>query len=141
MEKFNQKKGAKGKENKGFKPQNGQKSRDESKETRKCHYCQKLGHLKKNCYAWKMKQSEGNNEQNTADCTAELEPAHVLNVAEKQIADSWIMDSGCSFHICSHKDWFEDLTEADGTVLLGNNQVCTIKGIGNIRSKVHEIYT
>ena len=130
VKKFKHKKQSKGKENQGFKPQHSnQKSGDESKETRKCHWCQKPDYLKKNCFAWKKRQAESNNDQNTANCTAELEPAHVMNVAEKQISDSWIMDSGCSFHICSHKDWFEDLTDADGTVLLGNNQVCTIKGL------------
>lgn len=75
---------------------------------------------------------------NTADCTANVEVARIMNETEKKIADSWIMDFGCSFHICSHKAWFEGLIEADGFVLLGNNQVCAIKGIGNICFKVYD---
>lgn len=39
----------------------------------------------------------------------------------------WIMDSGCSFHICPNLDWFQHMSEASGTVVLGTNQICDIK--------------
>lgn len=46
------------------------------------------------------------------------------------------MDSGCSFHICSHRSWFEDIDEHEGSLLLGNDQVCKVKGIGKIRLRL-----
>ena len=43
------------------------------------------------------------------------------------------MDSGCSFHICPNLNWYEQIHEAYGTVTLGNNQVCNVRGVGTIR--------
>ena len=76
--------------------------------------------------------------QGTSDVIQEADPAEILNVGERDIEEEWILDSGCSFHISSHKEWFEQLEPARGSVLLGNNQVCTIHGIGNIRMKLHD---
>ena len=49
---------------------------------------------------------------------------------------SWIMDSGCSFHIYPNKEWFESLHDADGNATPGNNQLCSVQGIGSIRLKM-----
>ena len=48
------------------------------------------------------------------------------------------MDSGCSFHICPNSDWFEELADSSGTVILGNNQKCNIRGIGSIRLRMQD---
>ncbi|KAL6338672.1 hypothetical protein AAG906_021489 [Vitis piasezkii] len=51
----------------------------------------------------------------------------------------WILDSGCSFHMCPIKAWFEDFKEADGGhVLLGNNKQCKILG-QTVTSKVSTV--
>ncbi|KAL1558169.1 hypothetical protein AAHA92_08666 [Salvia divinorum] len=75
------------------------------KETRSCHYCGKPGHLKKTCFAWKRKQEqERGGGAETADVTQEVEGPEALNVlAGAAIEEFWIMDSGCTFHICSHR--------------------------------------
>lgn len=63
----------------------------------------------------------------------------MLNVADKSIEDAWILDSGCSFHMCPHKEWFVELTHQDhSSVLLGNNDVCKVKGIGCVKLKLHD---
>ena len=46
------------------------------------------------------------------------------------------MDSGCSFHICHHIEWFENLQKSDGVVLLGNDQECRVIGVGSVRLKM-----
>ena len=110
---------------------------DDQKERRVCFWCKKPGHLKKDCYGWKKKQAtSGNQGINTSDYTESNSTAEVLNVMETIDRASWIMDSGCSFHICPNKEWFETLADADGTVTLGYNQVCDIRGIGSIRLKL-----
>ena len=48
------------------------------------------------------------------------------------------MDSGCSIHMCPNAEFFEELDEAKGSVVLGNNQVCSIKGIGTIRFRMND---
>lgn len=84
------------------------------KETRSCHYCKKHGHLKKDCYSWKRKQNEEKAAHNQADLAEETDAPQIMNVVSGGIENSWIMDSGCSFYICSNKGWFENLTEATG---------------------------
>lgn len=65
--------------------------------------------------------------------------AEVLNVAEVDSGKEWILDSGCSFHMCPIKAWFEDFKEADGGyVLLGNNKHCKILGTGTVRIKHYD---
>ena len=112
---------------------------DTQKETRSCHWCKKPGHLKKDCFAWKRKQASEGKSQNTSDCVEGVDPpAQLLNVVDKGVSQRWIMDSGCSFHICPNKSWFHDLKEADGTVLLGNNHVCKIRGVGNVKLRLQD---
>ncbi len=36
--------------------------------------------------------------------------------------EEWILDLGCSFHMCPNRSWFTTYKEVnDGTVLMGNN--------------------
>ena len=34
--------------------------------------------------------------------------AEVLNVSSTSTKNKWIMDSGCSFHMCPNIDWFQN---------------------------------
>lgn len=82
-------------------------------------------------------ESEIRNEIN-AGCIEEIEVAQVLNPVDKRMEDVRILDSGCSFHMCPKKEWFSDIRCHDlGSVMLGNKQVCKIKGIGNIKFKLY----
>ena len=48
----------------------------------------------------------------------------------------WIMDSGASFYVTPHREWFIRYdAKRTGRVRLGNNFACDIKGIGNIKLK------
>ena len=116
----------------------------DQKETRSCHWCKKPDHIKKDCFAWKRKQeSLGAKAVNSAE---EAEDGKVsvalnivsvaLNIMDSKEGSSWIMDSGCSFHMSPNLDWFENIKGTTGSVVLGNNQVCSIKGIGTVRLKV-----
>ena len=112
---------------------NHDKSRSKSrKRFVECHYCHKKGHIKKDCYTLKNKEKEKSKthgdghvkqlagsssslkieEINVAcddgvdilvmddDATyAEANIAHVLS-------HTWLLDSGASFHVTPHKEWF-----------------------------------
>ncbi|KAL5582021.1 hypothetical protein UlMin_014463 [Ulmus minor] len=57
----------------------------------------------------------------------------VLAVTTQEYKQEWILDSGCTFHMCPTKDWFKEYKELDGgKVLMGNNIPCQIVGIGGI---------
>ncbi|MCO5569108.1 hypothetical protein L7F22_022815 [Adiantum nelumboides] len=45
----------------------------------------------------------------------------------------WIVDSGASFHVTPHKEWFSSYECRHGMVHLGNNYACDIIGAGDIK--------
>jgi hypothetical protein len=56
---------------------------------------------------------------------------------EKRMA--WVLDSACSFHICSHREWFSDYSHVhDGDVIIGDESPLEISGIGSIQIKAHD---
>lgn len=132
-------KGKKKKSADDYKKKDYNKSQD-SKDSKGCFECGKPGHLRKNCYIWKRKQKELKCQpSNNADNVQETREAEVLNVMQGDAESKWILDSACSFHMCPTKNLFCDLEmEKSGSVLLGNNQVCHVKGIGCIKFKMHD---
>jgi hypothetical protein len=58
--------------------------------------------------------------------------------SSKNHCGEWILDSACSYHMFPNKHLFSRLEEFDGgVVLMGNDDVCEIKGIGTIHLKMH----
>ncbi|KAL5553358.1 hypothetical protein UlMin_040759 [Ulmus minor] len=63
----------------------------------------------------------------------------VLTVTTQEYKQEWILDSGCTFHMCPTRDWFKEYKELDGgKVLIGNNIPCQIVGIGNISIRMFD---
>ena len=91
--------------------------------TRKCYYCGKERHVRKYCYELKRKNQENsNNDGDAAVAFKSFEPSEVLNVSTEDIKSEWILDSGCSFHMCPGREWFTEFKELSGdSVLMGNN--------------------
>lgn len=58
---------------------------------------------------------------------------------DEEISGKWILNSGCSYHICSNKKWFTTYRSTDGgTVLMDNNHSCKTVGLGSIRIKMYD---
>jgi hypothetical protein len=86
-----------------------------------CWNCGKKGHLKKDCRAPK-KQRDGQQEKNKeANVTGGvLQYALILSV--DNIYESWVVDSGASFHSTPHRKHFPDYVQGDfGQVHLGDD--------------------
>lgn len=67
------------------------------------------------------------------------ESAEALTISNNQISDEWILDSGCTFHTCHTKSWFESIQESDqGLVILGNDKACKVKSIGSVKLRMHD---
>ena len=48
----------------------------------------------------------------------------------------WILDTGCTYHMCPKREWFIDYKETNGgKVLMGNGYQCYVIGIGSIAIK------
>lgn len=61
----------------------------------------------------------------------------MLIVSKQDSGEEWVIDSGCSFHMCPNQSWFQEFTNRDGgTVLLGDNKACKVKGVGSIKFKL-----
>jgi hypothetical protein len=100
-----------------------------------CWNCGKKGHLKKDCISPK-KQTDGQQERNQeSNVTGDvLQDALILSI--DNISESWVVDSGASFHATPHRKHFLDYVQGDfGQVHLGDNKPCKIFGMGKVKIK------
>ena len=68
-----------------------------------------------------------------------LSHVEVLAVSLNNDKIDWILDSGCTYHMCPTKSWFHSYNKIDGgKVLLGNNMSCNVVGIGSVQVKLDD---
>ena len=107
-----------------------QKEKDDKKNKKmKYYFCQKEGHYIKDYFEKKKFEKLQKNTNGKAAIASEdkedAEGADILIAAEKQPTDEWILDFGCSFHMCPNKEFFKTFESiVGGKVLLGNNLPC-----------------
>ncbi|GKV50375.1 hypothetical protein SLEP1_g57082 [Rubroshorea leprosula] len=124
--------------NRTFYKRGKSRSKSRAKHAR-CYECNETGHFKKNCPKLKEKKAEKSGDANIASCSDNLDDEDcVLSVSTNSSGEEWILDSGCSFHVCPRRDWFETYKPATGTVVLGDDTTLPIVGIGNIRIKMYD---
>jgi len=117
------------------------RSKSRNRKDVECYYCHKKGHIKKHCRKFKADQKEGKKCENpsTAALTTENKGELFSVSSGKPISDLWILDSGCTFHMCANKHWFDTYEKKDGgEVLMGNNVACKIIGIGTVKIKMYD---
>ena len=60
-----------------------------------------------------------------------------LLLSLESVDDSWVLDSGASFHATPHRGYFIDYVQGDfGLDYLGDNEPCQIVGKGKIKIKL-----
>ena len=107
----------------------------------KCHYCGKLGHIKRDCYSFKRKQSsQGQRPQQKANKAATKKPTSdeegdvliVTHALQAGLAGNWIVDSGATCHMCTNKKMFVDLKTLEDPmeVTLGDGRALQAVGRG-----------
>ena len=112
-----------------------------SKNTRsKCFTYNKEGYFRRDYPERKKNQSNKPKEIDNATVLLNgYDSTKVLTILETRVNKDCILDSGCSFHMCPNKSWFETLEENDhGVVLLGNNKGCRVMGSGAVRIRMFD---
>jgi hypothetical protein len=116
--------------------ENSRKGRSKSRLGKiECWNCGKKGHLKKDCRAPK-KQRDGQQEKNQeANVIGDvLQDALILSV--DNISESWVVDSGASFHATPHRKHFLGYVQGNfGQVHLGDVAPCKIVGMRKVNIK------
>ncbi|GKA19882.1 retrovirus-related pol polyprotein from transposon TNT 1-94 [Tanacetum coccineum] len=110
------------------------KSRSKSRGGRlKCYICQSDDHLKRNCPKNNCKKSTSyvKKDEQPSSSSPTYDDSEVMMVMSAQALLDWIMDSGCSCHMTPKLDILFDFLKCDGgSVQLGDNRECKIKGVG-----------
>ena len=102
--------------------------------------------LKKECHFirdyFKKKREDKEKSQSDGDLSitsTNNEVAKVLIVFVRQNSLDWVLDFGCTFHMCPNQSWFNSYNKIDGgQVLLGNNMTCQVVGIGKVQIQLKD---
>ena len=101
----------------------------------KCFNCQKIGHFKRDFPERKVSEDYV---QDTVSLGEEsYEYAEALVVSSLETEYSWVIESGCPYHMFPRIEYFETLKMVQGRVVrLGDNKACKVQGIGTVRPKM-----
>ncbi|GJZ81928.1 retrotransposon protein, putative, ty1-copia subclass, partial [Tanacetum coccineum] len=120
------------------------KSRSKSQGVRlKFYICQSEDHLKRNCLKNNRKKStcyiKKDEQLSSSGSTYDDSEVMMVMSAQAQALLDWIMDSRCSYHMTPRLDILFEFLECDGgSVQLGDNRECKIRGIGKVRVQLKD---
>lgn len=99
----------------------------------KCHYCQKQGHIKSKCFKLKNDlKKQGSSDHNLAAGSADTLLVSVSLLSVYGSVD-WIVDSGCTSHMCCDMDLFRDIDmNFKSKVTVANGEVLKCQGLGAV---------
>ncbi|KAK2975121.1 hypothetical protein RJ640_023576 [Escallonia rubra] len=115
------------------------RSRSQSKNRKlKCYHCPKEEHYRKDCPERKGKKKDNSKMADAGVVEDNSDGADVLSVTISSSDGGWILDTGCSYHMCPNRDWFSIYRSFDGgKVLMGNDVACkgsTVTGAAGVAS-------
>ena len=113
-------------------PKNSNNS-NQNQKVIECWNCGKTGHYKNQCRSPK-KEKEGKTEANIV--AEETDDALICSLENK--SESWVLDSGASFHATSNKELLMSYSPGNlGKVYLGDDQPCDVVGKGDVQIKLN----
>ncbi|GJU01821.1 hypothetical protein Tco_1112159 [Tanacetum coccineum] len=105
--------------------------------------CHSEGHLKRDCSMNKssgfVKKGKRDQDSDFSDDKGNTYFREALVVVGNHEMTELVMDSGGSFHMTHRMDFLYDFKVVDGgSVQLGDNRTCTIKGTGKVKIQLHD---
>ena len=104
---------------------------------RKCWKHGKIGHYKKDCKSKKVEKPKGSDSTSSTEAktsTKEGGDVYLASTSTHVDRDVWLIDSGASYHITPHREWFSEYEKYDGgDVFLGDNSTTKIMGRGRVK--------
>lgn len=102
------------------------------KKSIKCFHCNKMGHVKKDCFKWKK--------QNATVSQGECDEEEIcLQVANGR---GWVIDSGASIHMISNRNFFSKIENTNSKVYIADGRSLNAVGIGSgyINGKYNKLH-
>ncbi|KAK3028877.1 hypothetical protein RJ639_038562, partial [Escallonia herrerae] len=82
-------------------------------------------HYRKDCPERKEKKKDNSKTADAGVVEDNSDGADVLSVIISSSDGGWILDTGCSYHMCPNRDWFVTYRSFDGgKVLMRNDVAC-----------------
>jgi hypothetical protein len=104
-----------------------------------CWRCGKEGHCKKQCRS-KVEKKKGSEESpSIEEKTSKEEGGYVYLDSSRTHVDheAWLVDSGASFHMTPHREWFWEYERYDGGIFfLGDDSKTIIIGKGKVKLRL-----
>nr|KYP63829.1 Retrovirus-related Pol polyprotein from transposon TNT 1-94 [Cajanus cajan] len=119
-------------------------SLSKSKKVR-CYKCKEVGHIRKNSPQLKKDRNSNASEavvRSSATVSGESsdegDDGDVLTVSTTGFANTWVMDTGASYHMTFNKKLFNSFKEWNGSVKLGDDEELGVIDSGVVQIKMYD---
>jgi hypothetical protein len=113
------------------------RSKSPRKYLRKFWKCGKTRHYKKDCKSKKVNKPNGSDNTSSTEAknsTEEGGDVYLASTSTHADRDVWLIDSGASYHVTPHREWFSEYEKYDGgDVFLGDDLTAKILGRGRVK--------
>jgi hypothetical protein len=113
------------------------RSKSPGKSLRKYQKCGKTGHYNKDHKSNKVEKPKGSDSTFSTETKTSAEEGgdvYLASIGTHVDHDVWLIDSGASYHMTPHKEWFSEYEKYDGgDVFLGDDSKTKIVGRGRVK--------